>query len=468
MIFHPVNTQKSNGRFVFSKTQTAFASPCLCKEIFSQLWQGFCYRLSDLKTTATEKPTFCIGKATPVPLGDYSYSIVIDESGVCISAKSDRDLILGFMTLIDRIYTIDQNDQTLCAIDCCKILESPRYDNRMIHLCIFPDMKIWELERFVRLCGALRFSHLVLEFWGSLQYDCMKELCWKTSFSKQEIRPIINLANDLGIEIIPMFNHWGHASASRVIHGKHVVLDQNPSLQSYFSEDGWCWDLKKKKVRTLLGHIRKELSELCGEGSYFHIGCDEAYRFDPTEENLAFLCDFFNEVADELAQSGRRAILWGDMLLHRDPAYDPQNKYTCNAPTKAAQDYFLSHLSKRLIVADWQYKPVHAPIETAITIKNAGFDCLLCPWDVGYTQLYCCHNTITSEGLLGMLHTTWHTLSKGMPMVTVAALSGFEFLPASPVEDYRTVTASLLRKVYFVNGDYEKAGWSKTEIIDLT
>ena len=468
MIFHPINTTSTEGRFVFEKNVCATAHACLCKSIFSELWSGFCYHLSTLQVNANDALIFRIGSASPLPRGEYAYSISVEREGVCIAARSERDLILGFMTLLDRIYAIDGSDSSLCAIDCCQILESPLFEDRMIHYCIFPGLELWEIERFVRLCGALRFSHIVLEFWGTLRYDCMKELGWSNAFTKEEIRPIIKLANDLGMEIIPMFNHWGHASGSRVIHGKHVVLDQNPTLQTYFGEDGWCWDLKKEKVKRLLGCIRKELCELCGEGRYFHIGCDEAYRFDPTEENLSFLCDFFNGVADELCREGRRAIMWGDMLLYRDPSYDVQNRYTCNAPSPYAQDYFLSHLSKKLLIADWQYKPVKAPVQTSITLKNAGFDCLLCPWDLGYTQLYVCHRTVKDEGLAGMLHTTWHTLSKGMPMVTVAALCGFERLSEAPTDDYRTLTAALLRKVCFVNGDYQKAGWSKTEIADVT
>jgi hypothetical protein len=49
------------------------------------------------------------------------------------------------------------------------------------------------------------------------------------------------------------------------MHGKHVVLDQNPTLQTYFSEDGWCWDIRKPKVRELFRKIRSELIELCGD-----------------------------------------------------------------------------------------------------------------------------------------------------------------------------------------------------------
>ena len=124
----------------------------------------------------------------------------------------------------------------------------------------------------------LKYSHIVLEFWGMLKLDCMKELSWSIGYEKEQVRPILDEARAMGMQIIPMFNQWGHATACRLISGKHVVLDQNPALQTLFSPDGWSWDLENPEVRRLHRAIRTELCELCGEGDYFHLGCDEVYE----------------------------------------------------------------------------------------------------------------------------------------------------------------------------------------------
>jgi hypothetical protein len=69
---------------------------------------------------------------------------------------------------------------------------------------------------------------------------------------------------------------------------------------------------------------------------------------------------------------------------------------------------------------------------------------------------------------MGFLHTTWHTLSKGMPFVTLAAIGGFEEIDGGgSMCPIRTVTAALLRKVMPINGDYAKSGWSKIQIDSL-
>ena len=334
-----------------------------------------------------------------------------------------------------------------------------------MHFCIFPETEIWELQRFVRLCGALKYTHVVLEFWGMLQYDCMKELAWSHAFTKEQIKPIVKEALDLGLEIIPMFNHWGHASASRVGFGKHVVLDQNPRLQTYFSEDGWCWDIKKPKVRALLRSIREELCELCGNGQYFHVGCDEAYGFDFSKESMDLICDFLSEISRDMNGKGRRIITWGDMFLSKHPEFNPNNRYSdCNNPSLETEQYMLGRLDRSVIIADWQYFTTIAPIETSSVFQNAGFDCLTCPWDRGLAQTRAAVTAVKEQQLMGFLQTTWHSISGRMPFITLAAMGGFESIDTYDTNYINTRTAALLRKAFPTHGDYQKCGWNKRQV----
>ncbi|MBR3894557.1 MAG: family 20 glycosylhydrolase [Clostridia bacterium] len=464
MIFHPENCKTTEGSFLFSNRICATAHPCLNKEILREFWHNFTFQASTLSISETDGYVFSLGSAEALPLDGCDYSIHVEKGGVFIAAKSEQALINGFMTLLDRFKAVDTADGIAIELECCQIRDRARIRNRMIHFCVFPELALWELQRFVRLCGALKYTHVVLEFWGMLQYDCLKELSWSHGFTKEQIRPIIAEANALGMEVIPMFNHWGHATASRVMHGKHVVLDQNPSLQTYFSEDGWCWDIRKPKVRELLRQIRTELIELCGEGEYFHIGCDEAYNFEFTQENMDTICGFINGLSDELKAQGRRTLIWGDMLLYRHPHYNPKNRYSCHAPSPEVAQYLLDHVSKDVIIADWQYHSPEAPIETASVFKEAGFDCLLCPWDEGIPHIPAALSTIRDLSLMGFMHTTWHTLSMGTFYITMMAVGGFEDVTGYKADHVRPHTAALLRKVMPACGDYEKAGWSKLQV----
>ena len=466
MIFNPQNITKNEGSFVFSGNLQATASPCLNKPIFCEFWKNFSFQFSTLTVSDADSDEyiFSVGEVERLSLDGHEYSINIRPHGICIYAKTEKDLINGYMTLLDRFKAVDIGEKTEVEVECCQIRDSAVIKNRMIHYCIFAETKLWEIQRFIRLCGALKYTHIVMEFWGMLKFDCLKELSWSHAFEKEQIRTIIKEANELGLEIIPMFNHWGHAPAGRVMHGKHVVLDQNPSLQGYFTEDGWCWDISKPKVKDLLREIRKELVELCGEGGYFHIGCDEAYNFEFSQENMQFLADFINEINEEMTDLGRRILVWGDMFLYRYEHYNPKSRYTCNTPTVEVEKFFLSALDKRIIIADWQYRALEAPVETCAVFQNAGFDCILCPWDEGRERIDAALTTIKDSALMGYMHTTWHTLSTGMPYVTLMGVGGFENIESYGIVAVRPHTAALLRKVMPVNGDYEKAGWAKFDV----
>ena len=146
---------------------------------------------------------------------------------------------------------------------------------------------------------------------------------------------------------------------------------------------------------------------------------------------------------------------------------NPKNRYACLAPTSDSAQYLLSRLGKDIVIADWQYNSVEFPLETASVFQKAGFNCLLCPWDRGKAQTTAALSTIKTQKLNGLLHTTWHTLSSGMPYVTVAAVGCFEDIENRTLDELQTGSAALLRKVMPSCGDYAKAGWSKIQVHNL-
>ncbi len=459
MIFHPKHITPADGCFRFDGEVRATAHACLNTAAILTFWKNFTYSLSTLAVTEADEYTFVLGHAEALPPDGHAYSIRVTTDGVCLRASDRQNLIHGFMTLLDRIRVAEDNDRSL-ELDCCEILDTPSVGTRMVHFCIFPETELWELGRFIRLAAALRYTHIVLEFWGMVKYDCMKELAWSHAFTKEELSPLMTEARELGLEIIPMFNHWGHATASRVMHGKHVVLDQDPSKQSYFTEDGWCWDIRKPKVRALMRQIRAELTELCGEGKYFHVGCDEAYNYDLNPvENRDAICDYLNEISAEMVARGRRIILWGDMFLYRHSHYN--RGYTCLSPSAEAEAYMLDRLSKDVVIADWQYFPGRGVVETSGVFVRAGFDTLICPFDCGEDHTAGCLETAKQEGMMGLLHTTWNTLSKGMPYVLMSAVGCYDGDYPKNFTTCMTHTAALLRKASPVSGDYRQAGWAK-------
>lgn len=449
------HTGMKEGRYTLSGKVTATANPVLDKPIFYEFFTGFTYRRCTLAQTKTDALTFRIGNA-PLPTpSDAEYAIYVGAEGAAVCAKTEQGLLHGCLTLLDLI-GIDADGTVYLPY--CELQERPLVRLRMVHFCVFPETELWEIQKFLRLAAALKYTHVVLEFWGMLRYSCMAELAWRQAYTPAQIRPLVQEARDLGLEIVPMFNHFGHAAAGRVMHGKHVVLDQNPALAYLFDENGWCWNYRSERVRNLLGQIRGELCDLYGAGAYFHIGCDEAYSF--TEADAPAFCHYVNETAAELQTIGRRAIMWGDMMLSPREEW---SGYSANAPSKACERVMRQTLSKEILMADWQYEVKTYPIQTALSLQEDGFSVLCCPWDRSNACVDANLRTVKEHALAGVLHTTWHTLSGGMPYVGRVAAKCWEGGMLSR-DNAWVQLAALLRKVQFVNGDFERAGWAKQEI----
>lgn len=472
MFFDVQNLTKLTGRYPVEGKIRAVAHASLCKPVFAEYWNNFSYGLSEIELLPTDSFTFCIGQAPVLPLDGESYRVSITESGVSLAACSEKSLICGFMTLIDRLLMERVNGESRLFLDACTYGETAFIARRMAHFCVFPETELWEIRRFVRLCAFLRYTHLVIEFWGTFRYECLDALSWERAFSADDLREIFAEAQDLGLELVPMFNHYGHASSGRVMHGKHVVLDRSPQYAYLFDETGWAWNIGLPETIDLQKKMRQELTELCGAGSFFHIGCDEIYGFDYSERAMEEICTHINAVAQSLAESGRKPILWADMFLPRTLKNQTGNTYTAACPSENASSFMLSKLDKNVLLADWQYDACRFPVETSLYLKEKGFSVLLCPWDRGMNRTNACLETAKIHGLDGILHTTWHTLSSGMPYVAKTARGCFLPAGAKDVRDENPAlhfnkTAEILRKVYPCGGDYRKSGWSKKEIEDI-
>ena len=469
MLIKPKLEQKLNGVYSFGAKTIAKANACLSSPIFQELWNGFCCNCGELLIENVCDNVFILGEVGAIQKPERDgYILEITEKGVAISANDEKNLLYGFFALLERIRVIcTEKNKEKFSITCCRVTDEPKVKLRMVHFCVFPETKLDLLVKCLRISAFLRYTHVIVEFWGMLQFDCLKELAWKEGYSKEEIKPIFQEARDMGLEIIPMFNSWGHASGSKLNQGKHVVLDQNLSLAPLFDETGWNWDLKNPQTKELHKKIFGELIELCGEGEYVHIGCDEAYG-EFSKEYYDVVADYINELHTHLQKQGRKTIIWGDMLLHKDSIENKTgNTYQEFVKDKNLQQCLLKKLSKEIIIADWQYQAKHCPIETALFLKEQGFHVLCCPWDRTYENIIATSQTIKEYGLTGVLHTTWHNLGMGMPLVGVSATLAWEQKSERPDKGYYKASfANVLRKLHFPKGEYKNSGWADAQILD--
>lgn len=480
----PVSVEYKSGMFLFGnkvlmKISSDFTNAGYIGKI-KELWFNFCYEGSNLEIeTDSSLPahTFCIGCADiPVDVDELAYRMNISEEGVSIRGAGDKELLYGYYTLLQmiKIESLEEGKEGY-YLDCTEVYDKPAIAKRFITFCVHPYTSLIMLRKQVRMAAMMKFTHIALEFWGSLKLDALKELSWKNGFTKDQIKPIIQDAIDMGMEVVPMFNHLGHASGSELLSCKHVVLDQNPRLATLFENSGWSFCVSNPETRKLLKKIRHELIELCGDGEYFNIGMDEAHDFGFCDRCSKYkpeelLADFVNEVNEDLKSVGRRPLMWGDMLLYKGDfkEYDvtengKRHLLVANGSDKCPTHKAIELISKDVVIVDWQYYYLGKwPLLTAKYFKEKGFDVMSASWnDLDNVKLLC-ENVDTNKSF-GYMSAVWQSTVNFPEIIIFSGEAAWLGENAKNIDSFRLElrfydTANMQRRLLPRIDDYAEAG----------
>ena len=437
-------------------TACAVADRRMDNDSVRKLWHSFSLNDGSICLEPGPENTFRLG-TTPLPTlpEGREYALSVDENGAAIVGKDYGGLLRGFMSLLMKI----EYGKNIRLIRPVTEESNYRIRNRFLHICVFPENDLYFIKKLIRLAALCQYTHIVIEFWGMLQYDCLKELAWPQAFTKAEARELIREARELGVEPVPMFNQLGHAPASRNCYGKHVVLEQNPALQYLFTPDGWAWDIGSQDVLDLLKQVRKELYELFGNGEFMHIGCDEAYYITKDAALRAKLPAYLATLTNQVEAEGRRPMLWMDMLLEANRFKD------CYSSGKADEvEAIRNATAPSSVFVDWQYGCTEIPIPSLESLKDCGRDCVGAPWE--NPGNYSAHiETIVNNNMFGIMLTTWHTLKHRMASIPDCANKlGARSFVWSDCSGSSEITATMLRRISFEGNTYESSGWIKAQI----
>lgn len=204
---------------------------------------GFFEKL-DSSRLKNENPTLELESGT-------AYAIKINGEKAAISFENEKALNYAFFTLLQLIEVrCSKFGQEVFTLPQCEIQDKPALNGmRAVHICVFPESPYAKIRRAVRLAAFLKYTHVIIEFWGTYRYKCFKDFGRKgLTYSRRQIKAIVNDAQAMGLELIPMLNVYGHASENRAIYGKHTALDQNLKHADLFDTSGWTWNLTNDDV----------------------------------------------------------------------------------------------------------------------------------------------------------------------------------------------------------------------------
>jgi hypothetical protein len=445
-------------------------------EMMQDTWKRFtlgAVELTVARDAALKAGEFALaGARAPEPQQGAAYALKVDASGAAASATDQAGARHAWFTLLQLLDADDAADGGLAfAVPHVEIHDWPALKFRGLHLCVFHETTPLMIEKAIRLAAFLKFTHVVLEFWGMLRLDVLRELSWPEAWSKQDAGRLVGIARGMGMEVIPMFNCWGHAAACRIRHGRHVVLDQNPRLAPLFEPDGWTWCLTNPRAQALIRGVCDELIEFAGPGQYFHIGCDEAYSHATCDrcrqtDRVKLFADHVNDLAAHIEKRGRRAMMWGDALLERTkwPAGFAANG-SPDLPTHLALD----GISRKIVITDWHYDVTKGEVPTLAYFRERGFETLACPWN-SLGNIRTLAKAAVANSSAGLLMTTWHHLAQSIPTLAYAANCAWSQDQAalgmrqSDGSLMRAAMATILRKLVPAEGKFDRAGWNSFEL----
>ena len=351
----------------------------------------------------------------------------------------------------------------------CAISDAPRLKFRGVHLCWFPETRVEQVERAIRLAALFKFNYVVIDPWGMFKSERHPWWSWPDAkMTKDEVRHLVAVGRDLGVTLVPQIAAFGHAGASRACSSKHSVLDFQPEYEPLYEPGGWNWCLTNPATQRVLRELIDEMLDVFGHPPFIHLGCDEAQpptcpdcRKRPygelVSEHIAGLAAFAKE-------RGARAMIWHDMLFESgDPRWAG---FIVSGSKETAK--MMDTLPRDVVVCDWQYSGgtnlVARGWPTMRHIREKGFSVVGCPW-LNYDAMDSMSATLAEIGGDGLLLTTWHHLGRrdwvSMYRYGAAAAWGTPIRANAPQCD-----SEFDRALRFVGHDMKVKSYRDTGVVD--
>ena len=293
--------------------------------------------------------------------------------------------------------------------------DRPHLAFRAVHLCCFPETRIQQIERAIRLAALLKFNYAIIEPWGMYKSEKHPWWPWPNAYlTKSEVKRLVAIGKDIGITLIPQINCYGHASSSRGCTIKHSALDLDPEYEPLYEPGGWNWCLSNPETQRVLRELIAEMYENFDKPPFFHLGCDEAVNQTCPEcvktPNAELVCRHITGLAEFVKSLGARPMIWHDMLLARG---DPRWKGFVHCGNKETAT-LADTLPKDVIICDWQYsygdmKESRKDWPTIKYFIDKGFPVAGCPWR-NYNAMKPMADYLVKNGGFGFIETTWHHL----------------------------------------------------------
>lgn len=217
-------------------------------------------------------------------------------------------------------------------VDAGRVPESLEYYRRIVDFCAD-----WELN-------TLHFR-LADDQGSALIFTSVRDLVThKNAFAPEQLRSLAEYARTRGIDLIPELESFGHTGYITRSAAYAHLLDREAQGSVEFT------GVIPVHPETLQLFIKlyREVAMIF-PSIYLHGGCDEvnwggsalSRKALQTKSRAQVWADYLNSLNQITASVGRELIVWGDVIIHKEPE-------------------ILDKLNKTIIIMDWNYRDTNS------------------------------------------------------------------------------------------------------------
>lgn len=205
---------------------------------------------------------------------EEEYEILVSRKKITLTSHCSKGLQLAMKTLRQLAEPV-RGTAVLegYVLQPCRIHDFADSEFRAVRITLRNYDEAGMIERKIRLAGALKFNYIFL--------DCARIFPFRShpGFSHMDnvkrpafFRTLLDIADDVGVTLIPCFNIFHQASLSEFETEEHKILNLHPEYAPLFEPGGWSWCMSNPEAQSVVSDLVHELYHFFECPDYFHIG----------------------------------------------------------------------------------------------------------------------------------------------------------------------------------------------------
>ena len=282
-----------------------------------------------------------------------AYHLEVTEGGAVLRASTRLGLLYG----IERLFELEKDG----VLPCCTVEDAPYKEMRGVHLYL-PEPEQFEFTKSLikNILIPFHYNQIIIEFAGAMRFDRHPEISegWLEAkrrsdkgeipkmphgsvaggklLEKQQVRELCDFARELGFELIPEVQSFGHVQYITFVHPEIAEIDPDqqeahtdardadvpPALfykHSYCPQHPKSYEIIHDLIDEIVEVVRPQRFVHCGHDEIYQLGLCPKCRNIPRDQLYEM---HVRDLYDYITKKGLSLMLWGDMV-------QPVSKYQC-------------------------------------------------------------------------------------------------------------------------------------------